>query len=317
MAQQNYDRQAYGEAPHYPQQYGNRRPAPPARGSQPPARSYRPPTRRRRKAKRRMRRWWILPLLLLAIALALTGIFRLIEGLGGGDTGVPGTTDVTVGDIQAAGYGATLSGSGPWVVALDAGHGGGDIGAEGLVPEVELNDLTVARLYALLEADPDFTPVLTRQAGQGATPKERVKAAKAAGADLFLSVHGNSDSSSDTSGFECFPAPPGRKFYEGSLAFATLVSQEMGAAGARLRGEAGVRFAYYDSSGTKYFIEASDTTVQSDKSFGVVEGAGCPAVLAEQCFITSAADMELFGGDAGAQRVAECYHRAISSYFKG
>lgn len=281
-----------------------------------------PPRPRRRKRRvRRKSRWWLLIVVLLAIALGLTGVFRLIESARGGSSGgmVSGAGDVggATGDISGAGYGATISNGPPWVVALDAGHGGSDVGAEGLVNEVDLNDLTVAKLHALLEADPDFTPALTRQAGQGATPKERVNAAADADASLFLSIHGNSDASSDTTGFECFPSPPGRKWHTASMSFAQLVASEMGAAGAKLRGEGGVRFAYYDSGGNKYFVEASDTSVSRDKSYGVVEGAPCPAVLAEQCFITSPADMEFFGAEAGAQRAAEAYYRAIVSYFKG
>lgn len=296
---------------------------------QPPQEAYRrsrqqygaPPPRRRRRRARRKSRWWLLLVALLAIALGLTGVFHLIGGGAGESSGgmAPNAADAggATGDIPGPGHGAAISNGPPWVVALDAGHGGGDVGAEGLVNEVDLNDLTVAKLYALLEADADFTPVLTRQPGQGATPKERVNAAGDANASLFLSIHGNSDASPDTSGFECFPSPPGRKWHRASMSFAQLVAGEMGAAGATLRGEGGVRFAYYDAGGNKYFVEASDTSVQSDKSYGVVEGAPCPAVLAEQCFITSPADMDLFGGEAGAQRAAEAYYRAIVSYFRG
>ena len=93
----------------------------------------------------------------------------------------------------------------------------------------------------------------------------------------------------------------------------------MSAAGAEVRGENGITYAYYFSDGSggyeKVIRESSGRTVYSEKSFGVLEGAGCPAVLAEQCFVTNAADAEAFGSEAGCHLAAERYYRAICRYF--
>lgn len=244
-----------------------------------------PPPRRRRPRLR----WGRLAALGLALLLVVGGaLYFLLRGPGKGP---------------------------PWVIALDAGHGGNDVGAIGLVDEVVLTEATVAQLEALLEADENFKPVLTRKAGKGADINTRTKRARRAGAHLLLSVHGNSDTSPDSSGFECFPTPPGRELHEESLRLAGLVAAEMGAAGARLRGEGGIRYAYYNEAGEKRFAEASDLTVSEERSFGLVEDAECPALLAEQCFITNAADLAAFGGEEGCLRAAQCYYRAICAYF--
>lgn len=204
----------------------------------------------------------------------------------------------------------------PWTIAVDAGHGGSDVGAEGLIREVELTEKTAAYLCALLEADPDFDPVLVREAGVGATVSERVKRINKSRADVMLSIHGNSDNTGEATGFECFPAPPGRRYHYQSFFLADLIAAEMGQAGANLRGDFGVRYIYYDTSGTKFLREASDDTIYEEGSFGLVDGSECPAVLVEQCFITNQADLNAFGTDEGCQRAAQCYYNALCTFLK-
>lgn len=256
-----------------------------------------PPRRRRRTTKRTQQRR--LALLLLAGLCVAVLLFVLLFR--------PGSTPNKAPEALTP----------PYTIMLDAGHGGGDVGAEGLVQEVEMTERTVALLNEMLENDQNFTPQLTRAAGEGATVAERARAAQKANAALLLSVHGNSDTSPATTGFECFPTPPGRTYHDESLQLANLLAAEMGGAGAKLRGEGGVRYAYYENTdeAAKIFREASDTSVYEEQSFGVVEKSGCPSVLVEQCFITSPEDMAAFGDEAGCYRAAVCYYRAICAYF--
>jgi N-acetylmuramoyl-L-alanine amidase len=204
----------------------------------------------------------------------------------------------------------------PYTVALDAGHGGRDQGAVGLIPEVELTEKTVSYLYALLSADPDFTPILCRENGAGASIEDRIRVLSDAGALLLLSVHGNADPSATASGFECFPAPPGRRWHEDSLRFATLLVEEMASAGSVIRGVNGIKFAYFDALNQRFFRETDDLAVYVEKSFALLEQPDCPAVLAEQCFLTNPADVAAFGTDEGCRKAAEAYHRAIRAYFE-
>lgn len=124
-------------------------------------------------------------------------------------------------------------------------------------------------------------------------------------------MHGNSDPySSDSYGLECYPQPPGRTHHEDSLRLAHLIADKFGAAGQRLRGNAGVRYIYYagdDESGyEKQVVEESDSTVYSEQTFGLLEKTDCPAVLVEQCFVTSEADVAAWGTDDGCRRAAGC-----------
>mgnify|MGYP000102159798 CR=1 FL=1 len=141
----------------------------------------------------------------------------------------------------------------PYTVALDAGHGGADVGAEGVIQEVALTEQTVAALQTLLEEDGRFRVVLSRKAGEGATVTERNHKFRRRHPDLMLSVHGNASDSSSANGFECYPSPPGYENHEERLAFAACLAQEMQNIGANLRGTgiAGVRYGYYDENGNK------------------------------------------------------------------
>jgi N-acetylmuramoyl-L-alanine amidase len=77
------------------------------------------------------------------------------------------------------------------VIAIDPGHGGADPGAIGASGAYEKNiTLAMARdLKAKLEIQGRYTVVLTRDRDQFLRLRERSAKARAAGADLFLSLH--------------------------------------------------------------------------------------------------------------------------------
>ena len=88
----------------------------------------------------------------------------------------------------------------------------------------------------------------------------------------------------------------------------------MGAAGARLRGHGGIRYIYYQGE-AKQLVESTYTEVRGERSFTLLEDVNCPVVLAEQCFVTNADDVERFGSKQGCKRTARIYYEAICAYF--
>ena len=62
-------------------------------------------------------------------------------------------------------------------------------------------------------------------------------------------------------------------------------------------------------------VEESDSTIYSEQTFGLLEKTDCPAVLVEQCFVTSEADVAAWGTDDGCRRAARLYYEAICEYF--
>ena len=205
----------------------------------------------------------------------------------------------------------------PYRVAIDAGHGGNDPGARGVVEEKQITAVTAAALLQWLEQDPNYIPLQTRESfDETATPAQRAAAASAQSPQLLLSIHGNSAANGSTaSGFECYPAVPGRTWHQESFYFARLLAGGMQSIGAKLRGRGGVRYIYYLENDQKQLVENTYTQVRNERSFTLLEDVDCPAVLAEQCFVTNAEDVERFGSEEGCKTVARIYYEAICAYF--
>lgn len=271
-------------------------------------------TARRARARRRRARALSLVATLLGLAALAAAVLAL--ALPGTTASAASPTAQSVSQPVAASAPASAP---PYVVALDAGHGGTDVGAVGAVQEVQLTEQTVSALWAWLEKDPNFTPVLCRENGQAATSTQRAQRAADANASLLLSVHGNSDPTSDASGFECYAQPPGRTYHTDSLRFAAALTAAMDSAGQSVRGESGVRYIYYEGSEEsgweKSVVEASDSEVHSEETFGLLEKAPCPAVLVEQCFLSNADDAAAWATPEGCAKAARAYYEAICAYF--
>ena len=220
--------------------------------------------------------------------------------------------------LFAIGYFGFLAIYKPYTIALDAGHGGVDIGAEGVIHEVELTERTVEELEMLLKEDGRFRVILSRDAGEGVSIDERNAKFQKKNPDLMLSVHGNASDDESARGFECYPTPPGYENHDSSLVFAEVIAEEMETVGARLRGSGteGVRFGYYNANGVKVLVDSSDTKVYDMDTFGMLKNMDCPAVLAEQCFITNEQDVAEFGTEEGCKKAAAAYYRAICRYLE-
>ena len=205
----------------------------------------------------------------------------------------------------------------PYRVAIDAGHGGSDPGARGVVEEKQVTAATAAALLQWLEQDSNYIPLQTREGFDAtATPAQRAAAASAQSPQLLLSIHGNSAANGSTAaGFECYPAVPGRTWHQESFYFARLLAGGMQSIGAKLRGRGGVRYIYYLENDQKQLVENTYTQVRPERSFTLLEDVDCPAVLAEQCFVTNDEDVEHFGSEQGCKAVARIYYEAICAYF--
>ena len=77
------------------------------------------------------------------------------------------------------------------VIAIDAGHGGEDVGASGPRGHREKAvSLNIARkLKALILAEPGMRPVMTRDGDYYVSLRKRMKIARQHKADLFISIH--------------------------------------------------------------------------------------------------------------------------------
>lgn len=62
-------------------------------------------------------------------------------------------------------------------------------------------------------------------------------------------------------------------------------------------------------------MESTHTEIREERSFTLLEDVNCPAVLAEQCFVTNEADAARFGSEEGCKKAARIYYEAICEYF--
>ncbi|RLA06228.1 MAG: N-acetylmuramoyl-L-alanine amidase [Gammaproteobacteria bacterium] len=88
------------------------------------------------------------------------------------------------------------------IVAIDPGHGGKDPGAVGRLGTKE-KDLTLnisKKLYAILKKHPNIRPVMTRNRDIFVSLRQRIRIAHKQKADLFISIHADSFTSSKASG---------------------------------------------------------------------------------------------------------------------
>lgn len=109
-----------------------------------------------------------------------------------------------------------LSAQKKFVIVLDAGHGGKDIGANrryddlGLAQEKDITLDIILKLGAKLEANKDFKVIYTRKIDEYPSLTDRTDLANRSKADLFISVHVNSSRSTSTAtaGTETFVQGP-------------------------------------------------------------------------------------------------------------
>ncbi|MFH1843631.1 MAG: N-acetylmuramoyl-L-alanine amidase [bacterium] len=93
----------------------------------------------------------------------------------------------------------------PFIVIIDAGHGGHDSGAicQG-VEEKDVNLKVSLAIAKVLSGLPGYRPILTRESDVYLTLEERVEVAERAGGDLYLSIHCNSHPRAATKGMEVY-----------------------------------------------------------------------------------------------------------------
>ncbi len=98
------------------------------------------------------------------------------------------------------------------VIVIDPGHGGKQYGAVGRGGTRE-KDVALSiskRLAKLIRKDKQFKVIMTRDRNETVTLEERAKIANEAGADLFISIHANSNVKRHVRGWNVFYLAPAR-----------------------------------------------------------------------------------------------------------
>ncbi|MCI0452275.1 MAG: N-acetylmuramoyl-L-alanine amidase [Candidatus Latescibacteria bacterium] len=220
----------------------------------------------------------------------------------------------------------------PYVVAVDAGHGGHDGGATGRYGLVEKKlCLDIARrVAAILNRNGNVRAVLTRDGDEYLTLPRRNQLAEHKGADVFVSIHLNSAPSRTARGAEIyFVAPAGAQ----SAANQALKS-----------GEAAHDFGLEESDNSDLVHMLLDVNQQAvlarsellaesilesvrkrnllptravkQKSFSVLRTISMPSVLVEAGFISNHADAKLVKDPDGREKVARAVADGVLAFFR-
>ncbi len=178
-------------------------------------------------------------------------------------------------------------------VIIDAGHGGDDAGA--ISDGVSEKDLTIniATLVSELNRNPNIKIVLTRNADEPISVRDRVNMTDANKANLFLSIHTMSAPNKKEGGITAYIS--GRDFSkrQQNVRFATLLLKNVS------------------------MIYPTDKAIkeQSKKGVWVLDENVCPSVMLQCGFITNASDRKFMTTKQNQEKIARQILQSIEDYF--
>jgi N-acetylmuramoyl-L-alanine amidase len=222
------------------------------------------------------------------------------------------------------------------VVALDAGHGGVDPGTIGIggIFEKNITLPTAFELRRQLEAGGHYKVVLTRNEDIFVPLRERVAIARAAGAELFISIHADSIRDKNQRGASIY-----------TLSETASDSEAAALAAKENRADiiAGVNLAHENKEVTSILIDLAQRESMNRSAtlasllvddlgrqihlipvkphrfagFAVLKAPDIPSVLIELGYLSNAGDEALLTQPRQRAQVAAAIRHAIDRYFQG
>jgi len=216
--------------------------------------------------------------------------------------------------------------TGKFRIALDAGHGGwdlGSVGRQGLLEKDLVLDVT-QRLAKLLQARLGAEIVFTRTDDSYLPLDQRADLANQSQADLFVSVHANYSSSATARGVETyytnFFSAPGSKELENRENGGILkpVTASLSPDGLHAKIQESRRLAASVQRSLFATLSARNPDIRDrgikDAAFVVLTGTTMPAILTEISFVSSPADEQKLRSEAYRQEIAEALYKGIARY---
>lgn len=171
------------------------------------------------------------------------------------------------------------------VVAIDAGHGGRDMGATGPTGLLEKDVvLDIAQRVRELLVRAGIRVVMTRETDVFVELADRPRMARQQGATVFVSIHGNASTRATSNGSETYYLTPQ------SLVLAQMLQEEFG------------RIAGLANRGVK------------TANFLVLRESDAPAVLVEVAYLSNLDEETRLRTEAFRQRLAEAITRGVQRF---
>jgi len=220
----------------------------------------------------------------------------------------------------------------PWVVAIDAGHGGRDPGVVSQRPRLREKDivLDVARSLArALEQQPGIAARLIRDRDERISLSERVRRAEAMRADVFVSIHVNGCTRRSPKGAEVFFLSLGGATDAAAEELAELENEPVAAEDPLMGEIAELPFAVdliqtdtiqRSSLMAELCIErlSADALAASrgvkQANFVVLRSCRVPSVLVELGFLSNPEDAQNLASEAHRRSLAESLARGLLEY---
>ena len=222
------------------------------------------------------------------------------------------------------------------VVAIDAGHGGRDPGAVGKRGTREKDVvLAVARkLEALLKQQKGIQPVLIRNGDQYLALRERIRKARQAKADLFISIHADASPDARVHGSSVYVLSQNGATSEAARWLAERENAADLVGGVSLDDKDELLASVLLDLSQSATIEASmdlagDVLAELDSvgqirrkrieqaGFAVLKSPDIPSVLVETAFISNPAEEKRLRTPAHQQKLAEALRNGVIRYFRG
>ncbi|BBP43842.1 N-acetylmuramoyl-L-alanine amidase [Thiosulfativibrio zosterae] len=218
------------------------------------------------------------------------------------------------------------------VIAIDAGHGGKDVGAIGHSGKVFEKDITLEmalKLKKYIDRQPGLKAVLTRTEDEFIPLNQRVRIAHQKDADIFISLHADSFPTAEARGGSVYVLSTNGA----SSVMARLLAKSENASlhDIKLKGkESDVAFVLSDLSREANIrasrklakavlgemgdqIELHKETVQSAE-FAVLKSIDMPSLLIETAFISNPVEEKKLTNDAYQSKMAQSIAKGVASF---
>lgn len=221
------------------------------------------------------------------------------------------------------------------IIAIDAGHGGEDPGAQGPSGLMEKDVvLSISRKLAdMVNAEPGFKAVMIRRGDYYIGLRDRVAKAREAEADLFVSIHANAFTDARVRGSAVYTLSPNGASSEQARWLAKRENEADLVGGIELANKedtlAHVLLDISQSAAIEASVDAGKRVLQSlgqlntlqrsqvqRAGFMVLKAPDIPSLLVETAFITNPGEERKLGTGAFQQRIANSIFDGIQSYFE-
>ncbi len=220
------------------------------------------------------------------------------------------------------------------VIAIDAGHGGNDPGAHGPhgTEEKKVTFAIAKKLEALINGQPGMKAVMVRKGDYFVGLRDRMQIARAAKADLFVSIHADAFQNADVKGASVFTLSTRGASSEAArwladsenasdLVGVSLSDKEDVLASVLLdlsqtaTQEASVNVANHVLKSFDNIAELHKNSVQK-AGFIVLKSPDIPSILVETAFISNPSEEQNLLNVGYQSKMANAIFKGVRSYFR-